>query len=133
MRAMMEIAAGTAENGVLQKDIAENQGISIKYLDHIIAQLKASDLISNLKGKKSGYVLTRDASEITMYDIHNAFEPGICIIDCLSAHVDCDRASGCAARGFWGDLNQQIIDYFKSTSLSDLVSKETELLQPPSR
>ncbi len=125
---MMEIASDGLGNGVLQKDIAEKQGISLKYLDHIIAELKSSELISNVKGKKSGYVLTRKASEITLYDIHNAFEPGICIIDCLSEHIHCDRSKGCSARGFWGDLNQQIIDYFKSVSLDDLVKKEIELI-----
>ena len=129
LRAMMEIATDKSGNGVLQKDISTNQGISLKYLDHIIHALKASDLISNVKGKKSGYVLTRKASEITVYDIHNAFEPGICIIDCLSEHIHCDRKSGCSARGFWGELNQQIIDYFKSVSLDDLVTKEIFLLE----
>ncbi len=129
LRAMMEIASDTSGNGVFQKDISENQGLSLKYLDHIIAELKASDLISNQKGKKSGYILTRPPSEITMYDIHNAFEPGICIIDCLSEHIHCERVEGCSARGFWGNLNQQIIDYFKSVSLEDLVKKEVALIE----
>ena len=64
-----------------------------------------------------------------MYDIHNAFEPGICIIDCISEHIHCDRMNGCSARGFWGDLNQQIIEYFKSVTLEDLVNKEISLLE----
>jgi len=126
---MIEIAADDSSSGVFQKDISNNQGISIKYLDHIIHALKAAGLISNLKGKKSGYVLTRKASEISVFDIHNAFEPGICIIDCLSEHIHCDRLTGCSARGFWGDLNQQIVDYFKSVSLEDLVNKEMSLLE----
>lgn len=126
---MIEIAADNSGNGVFQKDISNNQDISIKYLDHIIHALKAAELISNLKGKKSGYILTRKPSEITVYDIHNAFEPGICIIDCISEHIHCDRLNGCSARGFWGDLNQQIVDYFKSVTLEDLVNKEISLLE----
>lgn len=126
---MVEIAADNSGTGVFQKDISNNQGISNKYLDHIIHALKTADLISNLKGKKSGYILTREASEITVYDIHNAFEPGICIIDCLSEHIHCDRLSGCSARGFWGELNKQIVEYFKSVTLQDLVNKEVELLE----
>ncbi len=51
---MLEIASHPAEQGVFQKDIAENQEISIKYLDHIIRDLKVAGLLVNAKGKKAG-------------------------------------------------------------------------------
>ncbi len=124
---MIEIAGHDPGEGVFQKDIAKNQEISNKYLDHIIHGLKVAGLISSRMGRKSGYILTRPAAEITIYDIHNAFEPGICVIDCLSPSVKCDREKGCAARGFWGGLNQRITDYFKSVSLKDLVENKTSL------
>jgi len=124
---MVEIALHASGEGVYQKQIAENQGISVKYLDHIIYALKAAGLITNLRGKKSGYSLTRLPSEITMYDIHNAFEPGIHVIDCLSPNIPCDREDNCAAKVFWNRLNNQIIDYFKSVTLDDLVKKQIKL------
>ncbi len=124
---MTEIALNESGKGIFQKQIAENQDISVKYLDHIIHALKASGLITNLKGKKSGYVLTRPPSEITMYDIHNAFESGICIIDCLSLNINCDREARCAVKGFWGKLNNQIIDYFKTITLKDLTDEQVKL------
>jgi len=51
LRTMIEIAASTDSDGILQKDIAKNQNISNKYLDPIISALKLKDLISNSKGK----------------------------------------------------------------------------------
>lgn len=121
---MVEIAKNSSEEAVFQKDIAEAQDISNKYLDHIIHALKVAGLIANQKGRKSGYILTKDATEITIYDIHNAFEPGICVIDCLTKTYDCPREKGCEAKGFWGGLNQRITDYFKSITLKDLVENE---------
>lgn len=121
---MIEIAKGDQDAGVFQKDISINQDISLKYLDHIILALKVANLIVNQKGKNKGYILTRPASEITVYDIHNAFQPGICVVDCLSKSIHCDREDKCSARGFWGSLNNQIIDYLKSTSLENLINKE---------
>lgn len=121
---MLEIALDETQKGVLQKDIAVNQEISIKYLDYIIHALKVSGMIANAKGKKSGYVLTRNPSEITMFDIHNAFEPGICIVDCLSKDMNCLRGRKCAVRFFWNELNSIIIDYLKKTTLSDLIAEE---------
>jgi Rrf2 family protein len=120
---MLEIAMSKPNSGVFQKDIARNQSISNKYLDQIIHALKASNLVSNTKGKRSGYILTRKPSEITVYDIHMAFESGICLIECLSDNYHCDRSEGCLTKGFWGGLNNMISDYFKSVTLDDLVNK----------
>ena len=124
---MMEIASCDQNIGIFQKDIAVNQDISLKYLDHIIHALKVAGLIANVKGKKSGYILTKSPAKITVLNIHNAFEPGICIIDCLSRNVKCEREGICAAKGFWGKLNTQIINYFKTVTLKDLINEQLEM------
>jgi Rrf2 family protein len=118
---MIEIAAHTPNGGVYQKDIAAQQEISNKYLDHIMHALKVAGLIRK-NGHRGGYVLSRPASEISVYDINNAFEPGICVIDCLNCLVQCERELACVARGFWQELNNTIIIHFKSTTLDDFLS-----------
>ena len=126
LRTMLEIAMSESSTGVFQKDIAKNQAISNKYLDHIIHALKASKLIRTVKGKKSGYMLTRHPSKITVLDVHNAFEPGICITECLSENFNCERRNGCLSVMFWENLNHIIQDFFKSVTLDDLINKRIE-------
>lgn len=123
---MIEIARNDSENGIYQKNIADNQEISNKYLDHIIHALKVSELIYR-KGKKGGYALTRKPDQITLYDINNAFEPGICVIECLNKTVNCPRENECTARGFWSNLNNIIIDFFKSVTLKDLLENRVAI------
>jgi len=124
IRAMLEIAFDITQKGVRIKDIAINQNISVKYLDQIIHALKVAGLITNAKGKNSGYVLSRKSSEITIYDIHNAFEHGVCIVDCLRENMMCIREKKCSVRKFWDGLNIMIIDYLKNTTLEDIVRQE---------
>lgn len=119
---MIEIANGDSNKGVFQKDVAQNQNLSNKYLDQIIHSLKTADLICNTRGKKSGYILTRGPKEITVYDIHRAFESDICLVDCVSGHFICERAEGCHARNFWSGLNAMVIAYFKSVTLDDIMN-----------
>lgn len=123
IRTMIEIALDKTQSGVFQKDIAKNQQISNKYLDQIIHGLKASELIVNVRGRKSGYILTRKPSEISMLDIHNAFEPGIRVIDCLSNSVRCELEDKCRTKNFWGNLNNLVHNYFESISLQDLIDE----------
>lgn len=121
---MLEIAFDVSQQGVLQKDIAINQNISIKYLDYIIHALKVAGLIKNATGNKKGYILSRKPSTITMYDIHNAFEHDVCIVDCINSNSTCIRKKKCSVKYFWLGLNNIIIDYLKSTTLEDLVKQE---------
>ena len=127
LRTMLEIARAKESAGVFQKDIAVNQKLSLKYLDHIIHALKTARLIANTKGRKSGYMLTRSPDEITVYDVHRAFEPGICVIDCIGKDFKCDFSEQCQTQGFWRNLNRLILNYFKSVTLKDLMDGKADL------
>ncbi len=127
IRAVLEIALNAQEKGIYQKDIAQNQDISYKYLDQIVNALKVAGIVAKAAGRKSGYVLTRPPEEITVYDVHNAFEPGICVVDCLSRNTRCERENHCVLNGFWGNLNNQVISYFKSVTIRDLMNDQVKL------
>jgi Rrf2 family protein len=123
IRAMVEIALDETDNGVLQKDIAERQKISVKYLDHIIPALKTAGLVVNKGGRKSGYIITRKPAEIRLLEIYNAFEPGVVIVDCISHNYICELSNKCGAKDFWAGLNNVIIRYFESYTVEDLIKE----------
>ena len=127
VRTVLEIALSNSSTGIYQKDIAKNQLISVRYLDHIIAALKTAGLITTIRGKKSGYVLTRKPEEISLLDIHNAFDYDINIVDCLAINKDCDKEHTCATKIYWDELNDIIKNYLKNKTVADLVVKHYEL------
>lgn len=129
LRAILEIALNGTENGIYQKDIAANQDISYKYLDQIINSLKVAGLVTKAGGRRSGYVLKCDPSDITVYDIHSAFEPGVCVVDCVSDNYKCDRKDICALFDFWGSMNKQFVQALKSTTIEELMNKQVKLME----
>ncbi|MBU3926175.1 MAG: Rrf2 family transcriptional regulator, partial [Bacteroidetes bacterium] len=56
------------------KEISANQDIPLNYLNSIITGLRNAGLIVNYSGKSSGYILTKSAGEISVYDVYRAFE-----------------------------------------------------------
>lgn len=54
--------------------IADAQGIPSKFLEHILADLKRSQLVGSVRGADGGYWLARPPDEITMADIIRAAE-----------------------------------------------------------
>ena len=126
LRAMLEL--GLNENqksftGLHQKDIAEHQNLSEKYLDPIISSLKTSGLIMNASGKKSGYILAKPKKDITVYDIYRAFEPELSIIHCVNKPVTCFISQICVASEYWLELNQVITKHMQSVTLDTIVKK----------
>ncbi len=125
LRTMVEIALHNhAETGILQKTIADKQQISNKYLDHIIPALKSKGLISNVHGKKSGYQLMVKPEHITVYDIYQAFENELNIVDDITEQNNCDKQNSCAALEMWMELNHLQINYMKSKTLKDISDKQ---------
>ncbi len=124
IRAMVEIAQDESGLGVFQKDISERQKISVKYLDNIIASLKTAGLITNTRGKKSGYRITKKPGQIMIYDIYKAFESEIAVVDCMSCNYECELSETCSARDFWSGLNMIVLKYFQAYTLDDLMKKK---------
>ncbi len=124
LRTMIELAMQGNGKGLYQKEISRRQDISFKYLDQIIAALKASGLIVNAGGRMSGYVLSRDPGKISVYDIYRAFDRELTIIDCLKDEGRCRREPSCATRTFWKELNDLNVNYLKSANLKDLATKQ---------
>lgn len=121
LRTMIEIASSTEPNGLLQKDIAKNQNISLKYLDPIISSLKLKGLIANSRGKGSGYKLTRPSEEITMLDIYTAFEQ-IEVIECINNLSFCDRSlHNCKGRNFWYEFKDDFVAILSKKKLSQIM------------
>lgn len=121
LRTMIEIANSQDENGVLQKDIAQNQNISYKYLDSIISALKLKGLIINSKGKGSGYRLTKDPKDITMYEIYTAFEQ-IAVVECINNNGFCIRSKhDCKANSYWNEFRLEFQKLLMSKTLEEII------------
>jgi len=126
---MIELAMNAHNSGLYQKDIANRQDIPLKYLDKIVAELKSSELIINVGGKRSGYVLARDASKISVYDIYRAFEGKLSIIQCVNENAVCCKSEKCASQEFWNSLNTEMEAIMISKTLDKLVKRQKELDQ----
>jgi Rrf2 family iron-sulfur cluster assembly transcriptional regulator len=121
LRTMIEIAGSTDANGMLQKDIAKNQNISLKYLDPIISSLKLKGLIANSKGRGSGYKLTREPKDITMLDIYTAFEQ-IVVVECINNLGYCDRSMhDCKGRSYWNEFKNEFAEMLRKKNLEQII------------
>jgi Rrf2 family protein len=73
--AMVELACNWGERAPVHlKTIADNHGISQRFLVQILLQLKGNDLVESTRGASGGYQLARPPSEITLADVIHAID-----------------------------------------------------------
>jgi Rrf2 family transcriptional regulator, cysteine metabolism repressor len=73
--AMVDLACCHDEkNPVHLKNIADNHGISQRFLVQILLQLKGAGLVDSTRGAAGGYLLARSADKISLADIINAID-----------------------------------------------------------
>jgi Rrf2 family protein len=126
LRAIIEIAIN--DKPVLQKEIAERQDISLNYLDSIISGLKNAGLIVNFRGKGSGYVLAKRKEDITVYHVYRAFSPDLQLVNCSCETNDCQRFNICPTKNYWFELNSQIKQILKNSTLDKLVKNNKDFI-----
>lgn len=69
LKAMFELSINKNKGPLPLKLIAKNQSISEQYLEQIFSTLKKSGLIKSVRGAQGGYLLNKEAKDISVGDI----------------------------------------------------------------
>ena len=122
LRVMIDLAENTDDHYIALKDIAERQGISKKYLEIIVKDLVATDMIKGTRGKSGGYKLCRKPEDYTVQEILDATEGSLAAVACLVKDAaECPRSSICKTLPMWKEYDDLTREFFSSKKLSDLV------------
>ena len=78
-----------------------------------------------MRGKKGGYALNKNASEVKISDILLAVDEKIKTIGCEKyTKKGCNgRSSKCITHDLWDELGDYINDFFKKKNLGDLINQ----------
>ena len=129
LRAMVDLALHNAEGPVLRQDIAERQEISADYVAQLFRHLTAAGLVEGVKGPGGGYLLARDAANITTGDVVRAVEGPVAVVRCVSPDGDpaCNRVDRCVTHLLWLRLSEVMSEFLDSVTLQSLCDEAQRL------
>src|ERR1700681_4180339 len=106
--AMVDLAEHSAGNPVSLAEIAENQEISLSYLEQLFAKLRKGGLVVSVRGPGGGYRLSRPASELRIADIIVAVDEPISATRCKAGSPKgcTGTAARCLTHDLWEELGQ---------------------------
>ena len=123
--ALADLAKFDPNSPISLRDISIRQWISLDYLEQIFLKLKKNKIVKSVRGKKGGYVLNKNASEVKISDILLAVDEKIKTIGCEKhSKKGCNgRLSKCITHDLWDELGDYINDFFKKKNLGDLINQ----------
>lgn len=125
LRVLADLAEHADSGYIPMKEIAERQGISLKYLERILPVLTKSGIIEGLQGKRGGYRLKKDPRDCRIGDILRLTEGDLAPVACLACDAkSCERKSECRTYPMWTEFFEVINDFFDSRTLADIVKKD---------
>jgi len=125
-RAALELAIRYQKGPVMVKDIAENQDISERYLEHILNSLRVSGLVKSTRGAHGGYELSRPPALITLGEVIRSLEGPIEIVSCTQ-NKTCSRSQSCVTYGIWCKVRDAVENVLDSVTLADMVKNHESL------
>lgn len=120
---MVEVAGGYPETPVSLRHVADQQAISLKYLEQLMIKLKQAGLIRSVRGLHGGYLLTRSPQEMQLKDIVIALEGPLALVDCAANAANCKKYKDCVTRSLWERMTGALVDILEQTTLADLVAE----------
>jgi Rrf2 family protein len=121
IRAVLELAASYGKSPLQTRVIAEHQGISVKYLEQLMAILKSGGLVRSIRGSKGGYLLSRPPNQIKTSEVVSALEGPVVTVECLENESYCAQVADCVARQLWAQMQKAIDTVLESVTLQDLL------------
>lgn len=76
------------------KTIAASTGVPARFCLKILSKLVAFGIVRSFKGAKGGYVLARDPSEISLYEVIEKVNGGCEFIHCQCGEQGCTNPGG---------------------------------------
>ena len=121
LRVMVELARQRDDKPVSLRYMAENQNMTQKYLENIIALLVKERLVASSRGKSGGYRLSRPASQYTVYEILRTAEGDIEPVQCMTDQTTpCPMEQRCPTLPVWKGLYRVVREYLESITLESL-------------
>lgn len=122
LKAMADLAEVPSGQILQSREISERHGISKKFLDAILADLKSANLILARKGPTGGYLLARPPENISVGQIVRALDGPLAPIGCASRTVyvpcsDCEDEASCRVRLTMLDVRDAISSVLDGKSL----------------
>jgi Rrf2 family protein len=114
------------EGTVLIHDIAEEHGISHKFLENILLELKKAGMLGSKKGKGGGYYLIKEPQDIPLSRVIRLLDGPIAMLPCVSLNyyepcAECKSEVQCGLNKVMIQVRDETLKILENKTLADIL------------
>ncbi len=106
------------------KTVAKEYGIPEMHAAKSFQLLLRAGILNSRQGAKGGYILNCNLQELSLYDLIKAVEGKLEVVRCLKEQSDCHYFNSCNITQPMKRLNSKLVDFYKQTSLDEILAVE---------
>ncbi len=133
LKAVLELAKveGSPTPGLSAAEIARRCNASVKFLEQVLAQLKAGGIVVSRLGSRGGYRLTREPETIFVGEVSRLIDGPLAPAPCASVTQHrtcdwCDDEATCTLKSVWTGVRDAVASVMDATSFGELVRRAEE-------
>lgn len=126
LRALMDLAVSTKTEQVALNSIAQRNAISVQFLEQVFSALKRARLVRSVKGPQGGYLLEKNAADITVAEIVEALEGSYFFENEAEDHIEAPGSSRVIQELIVDRVNESLREILESVTLQDLAERFLE-------
>lgn len=121
MRALAYLAEHQTEGAVPTRALAQTQDIPPDFAHKIMGRLTRAGLVESRMGARGGFVLARDAEDITLLQVVEAMQGPVAVRKCLLGYDICPRRRSCQLSSRLHHIQRALVDLLRDSTLADIL------------
>jgi Rrf2 family protein len=128
LRAVLYIAQHETDTELVRSDVvADALDVPRNYLSKILHTLAREGVLLSSRGPTGGFRLARKPDAMPILHVVRAFDPLEGPRTCILGRPRCSDRNPCPAHGRWKSISDQVADFFRKTSVGDLLREPGSL------
>ncbi len=127
LRASLYLASNQNGEYVSIREMSDKLNISFHFLTKILQQLTSAGLMESYKGPNGGIRLTKDGSDVNLFEIVAAIDGVELFTECALGLPGCGTEKPCPLHEKWAETRDRIRLMLENTDLVELAQKGKKL------
>ncbi len=129
LHALTYLSKHKDKGAILIQEISQEYGISHKFLENILLELKKAGFLGSKKGKGGGYYLIKDPQDVPLSTVIRMLDGPIALLPCVSLNYyepceECHDQERCGLNKVMAQVRDETLKILSMKSLADIIHEE---------
>ena len=133
LMAMKHLAQKRASSSTSAREIAEQYDIPIELMAKVLQRLVRMRLLASTQGTRGGYMLGRQAANISVAEVIEAIDGPFTVTACSTEKHDCEQFSKCSIRDPLWQIRERIAAALGTVTIAEIAAENVSSPVPVSK